>query len=103
MQTACPKNYKRIVDGTATAYYGGTGTASGRKPMPGHIAVNPKQFPYGTELYIVSLDGKFVYGYCIAADTGGFAKRNSCTVDLYMNTYEECCAWGYRGVRIYVL
>ena len=79
-----PKNYKRIVDGTATAYYGGTGTASGRKP-------------------IVSLDGKFVYGYCIAADTGGFAKRNSCTVDLYMNTYEECCAWGYRGVRIYVL
>ena len=87
-----PKNYKRIVDGTATAYYGGTGTA-----------VNPKQFPYGTELYIVSLDGKFVYGYCIAADTGGFAKRNSCTVDLYMNTYEECCAWGYRGVRIYVL
>ena len=46
---------------------------------------------------------KFVYGYCIAADTGGFAKRNSCTVDLYMNTYEECCAWGYRGVRIYVL
>ena len=98
-----PKNYKKIVDGTATAYYGGTGTASGRKPMPGHIAVNPKQFPYGTELYIVSLDGKFVYGYCIAADTGGFAKRNSCTVDLYMNTYEECCAWGYRGVRIYVL
>ena len=97
-----PKNYKKIVDGTATAYYGGTGTASG-KPMPGHIAVNPKQFPYGTELYIVSLDGKFVYGYCIAADTGGFAKRNSCTVDLYMNTYEECCAWGYRGVRIYVL
>ena len=96
-----PKNYKKIVDGTA--YYGGTGTASGRKPMPGHIAVNPKQFPYGTELYIVSLDGKFVYGYCIAADTGGFAKRNSCTVDLYMNTYEECCAWGYRGVRIYVL
>lgn len=98
-----PKNYKRIVDGTATAYYGGGGTASGRKAMPGHIAVNPKQFPYGTELYIVSLDGRFVYGYCIAADTGGFAKANTCTVDLYMNTYEECCAWGYRGVRIYVL
>ena len=98
-----PKNYKKIVDGTATAYYGGGGTASGRKAMPGHIAVNPKQFPYGTELYIVSLDGKFVYGYCIAADTGGFAKANTCTVDLYMNTYEECCAWGYRGVRIYVL
>lgn len=98
-----PVNYKKIVDGTATAYYGGGGTASGRKAMPGHIAVDPKQFPYGTELYIVSLDGKFCYGYCIAADTGGFVKRNSCTVDLYFNTYEECCQWGYRGVRIYVL
>lgn len=98
-----PTNYKKIVDGTATAYYGGGGTASGRKAMPGHIAVDPKQFPYGTELYIVSLDGKFCYGYCIAADTGGFVKKNTCTVDLYFNTYEECCAWGYRGVRIYVL
>lgn len=38
-----PKNYKRIVDGTATAYYGGGGTASGRRAMPGHIAVNPKR------------------------------------------------------------
>ena len=36
-----PKNYKRIVDGTATAYYGGGGTASGRKAMSGHIAVSP--------------------------------------------------------------
>ena len=85
------------------AYYGDKGTASGRKPMPGHIAVDPKQFPYGTELYIVSLDGKYIYGYCIAADTGGFVKTNGCTVDLFMNTIEECYSWGHRGVRIYVL
>lgn len=98
-----PTNYKRVVDGTAKAYYGGWGTASGRKPMPGHIAVDPKQFPYGTELYIVSLDGKQVYGYCIAADTGAFVGMEACTVDLYMNTRAECCAWGHRGVRIYVL
>ena len=98
-----PTKYKRIVDGTAKAYYGDKGTASGRKPMPGHIAVDPKQFPYGTELYIVSLDGKYIYGYCIAADTGGFVKTNGCTVDLFMNTIEECYAWGHRGVRIYVL
>ena len=98
-----PTSYKKIVDGTAKAYYGGWGTASGRKPMPGHIAVDPKQFPYGTELYIVSLDGKQVYGYCIAADTGAFVGMEACTVDLYMNTRAECCAWGHRGVRIYVL
>ncbi len=98
-----PTNYKRIVDGTAKAYYGGGITASGRKAMPGYIAVDPKQFPYGTELYIVSLDGKFIYGYCIAADTGGFVETNGCTVDLYMHTIEECYTWGHRGVRIYVL
>lgn len=98
-----PKNYSRVVDGTATAYTGGGTTASGRPAMTGHIAVNPKQFPYGTKLYVVSLDGKYIYGYCIAADTGGFARTGSCTIDIYMDTVSECYAWGRRGVRIYVL
>ena len=26
--------------------------------------------PYGTKLYITSTDGKFVYGYAVATDTG---------------------------------
>lgn len=98
-----PTKYKKIVDGKAAAYSGGWGTASGRKPMPGHIAVDPKQFPYGTEMWIVSTDGKYVYGYAIAADTGGFVQQKTFTVDLYMHSYEEACRWGARQVRIYVL
>ncbi|NLP49092.1 MAG: hypothetical protein GX345_09195, partial [Clostridiales bacterium] len=78
--------------------------ASGRPAMQGHVAVNPKQFPYGTRLYIVSHDGKYLYGYCIAADTGGFVKwANGPTVDLFFNTNEACRQFGVRNVRIYVL
>jgi resuscitation-promoting factor RpfB len=98
-----PTNYTKFIDGTAKAYSGGGTTSTGRPAMVGHIAVNPKQIPYGTRLYVVSLDGKYIYGYCIAADTGGFVKTNGCTIDIYMNTFEECYQWGHRGVRIYVL
>ncbi len=98
-----PTNYVKYIDGTAKAYYGGGTTSTGLPAKVGHIAVNPKQIPYGTRLYVVSLDGKYIYGYCIAADTGGFVKTNGCTVDLYMNTRDECINWGHRGVRIFVL
>ena len=99
-----PVNYKKIVKGKASAYSASSGsyTASGRHVKPGYIAVDPNQFPYGTELWIVSDDG-IVYGYSIAADTGGFVKKGKFTVDLYMNTDAECENWGARNVTIYVL
>ena len=34
------------------------------------MAVDPDVIPYGTKLYITSTDGKFVYGYAVATDTG---------------------------------
>ncbi|NLB37053.1 MAG: DUF348 domain-containing protein [Clostridiales bacterium] len=98
-----PSSYKKAVTATAFAYSGGGNTASGRKARPGHIAVNPKQFPYGTELWIVSADGKYVYGYSIAADTGSFIYSYDNAVDLYMNSNSQCNAWGRREVVIYVL
>lgn len=98
-----PTNYKGIIEGRAAAYTGGGRTSTGKVAQPGYIAVDPNQIPYGTELYIVSLDGSYVYGYCIAADTGGFAGQGRFTVDLYMNTLSECYQWGSRMVRIYVL
>lgn len=104
IRNGAPENYSRIIRGKASAYYApaGSGTASGRKVKAGHIAVNPKQIPYGTEMWIVSTDG-VVYGYAIAADTGGFVRRGKFTVDLFMNTYDECCQWGSRNVIIYIL
>ena len=52
-------------------------------------------------MYIVSDDGQYVYGYCVAEDTGGLIKGNR--VDLYFDTYDECINFGYRPVTIYVL
>lgn len=98
-----PKNYKKKVSAKATAYTGDPATASGRTPMPGHIAVDPNEYPYGTELYIVSADGSYVYGYCIAADTGGFVDMGNTDVDLYLENEDMCYNWGNRDIIIYVL
>ncbi len=98
-----PAQYSKIIEGTAKAYTGGGITATGRPAMEGYIAVDPNVIPYGTRLYVASLDGKYIYGYCIAADTGGFVSTNGCTIDMYMNTENECIQFGHRGIRIYVL
>jgi uncharacterized protein YabE (DUF348 family)/3D (Asp-Asp-Asp) domain-containing protein len=98
-----PADYKDVIVGTAKAYSGGGVCAVGVKVKPGYIAVDPKQIPYGTQLWVVSNDGKYIYGYAIAADTGGFVKKKSCTVDLYMPNESMCIQWGHRGVTIYVL
>lgn len=102
-ENGIPVNYKYAVQGKATAYTGDPATASGRTPMPGHIAVDPNEYPYGTELYVVSSDGSYVYGYCVAADTGGFVKKGNTDIDLYMPNVDMCGDWGNRGVTIYVL
>ena len=104
IENGAPTEYKQIITGKAAAYTAAPGskTASGRTVQPGYIAVNPNQIPYGSELWIVSTDG-IVYGYAIAADTGGFVKKGKFTVDLFMNTESECRQWGSRDVVIYVL
>lgn len=104
IENGAPTEYKQIITGKAAAYTASAGskTASGRAVKPGYIAVNPNQIPYGSELWIVSTDG-IVYGYAIAADTGGFVKKGKFTVDLFMNTESECRQWGSRDVVIYVL
>lgn len=98
-----PKNYTNVISGSSTAYYGGGTTASGRPAKVGHVAVNPEVIPYGTKLYIVATDGT-VYGYAIAADTGGFVDNSSNTVvDVYLDTYDDCVQWGRKNVNVYVL
>lgn len=98
-----PTNYSYIIEGRASAYCTGSVTATGTRPHQGSVAINPKMIPYGKMMYIVSLDGRYVYGYCRAEDTGGFVWNGSGRVaDLYMNSYSDCMAWGVRGVRIYV-
>ena len=100
------KNALTVIRGPATAYSAPPGalTASGRTARVGVVAVNPRQIPYGSKLYIKSTDGSPDYGYAVAGDTGGFVHNGSGTlVDLYFNTNRECCNWGRRPVDIYVL
>ncbi len=104
-----PVNYKKLYTGTCTAYTCDGGrlsgsTSTGRKPQVGVVAVNPKLIPYGSELYITSADGSYVYGYAIAGDTGGGVMKGTLIADLYMDTYEECRQFGKRSnFRVYVL
>lgn len=99
-----PTSYKKVITGKATAYYSGTTCSTGVHVKPGYVAVNPRQIPYGTKMYIVSSDGKYVYGYAIAADTGGFARNGSGTVvDLFMWSEAACWQFGRRNVDIYIL
>ncbi len=103
-ENGVPENYLYCIEGKSTAYYGGYMTATGSATRPGVVAVDPREIPYGTEMWIVSADGKYVYGFARAEDTGGFIYwPKGATVDLYMNTYADCCVWGWRGVKIYVL
>lgn len=99
-----PTNYRSVINAQATAYCipGGI-TSTGKRAQTGYIAVDPKEIPYGTEMYIVSADGRYVYGYCIAADTGSYIYDVDWTVDLYMNSEAQCRTWGRRDIIIYVL
>ena len=104
-QNGNPLHYKRKIEGKATAYSpeDGDTTATGHPAQVGLVAVNPKQIPYGSRLYIKTPSGNIIYGYAIAADTGGFVKKGRVTVDLFFNSKEECIEFGIRDVEIYVL
>lgn len=98
-----PVHFKKKFSGSCTAYATGTIGASGMRLGVGTVAVNPRKIPYGSKLWITSADGKFVYGYAIAADTGGFANGNRTICDLYFGSYDEACYFGRRNLNIYVL
>ena len=76
-------------------------TYSGTPARVGAIAVDPNIIPLGSKLYIVSEDGQYVYGYCVAEDTGSAIKGYA--VDLYYNYYDECIQFGRRDVTVYVI
>ena len=61
--------YVDVMTCSATAYtcegYVGH-TYSGTLARVGAIAVDPTVIPLGTKMYVVSNDGQYVYGYCVA-------------------------------------
>lgn len=76
-------------------------TATGTTVRVGTVAVDPRLIPYGTRMFIVSNDGKYVYGIATAEDCGSAIKNKR--VDLYYPTDGECWAFGRRDVTIFFL
>lgn len=104
-ENGVPTSYTQVLTGKSCAYSARptAKTASGRQVKVGYVAVDPAIIPYGTELYIASTDGKYVYGYAVAADTGTALLDGRILVDLFMESYEASCDWGAKQVNIYVL
>ena len=99
-----PVNYKSKMTVRATAYtYTGNNCSTGVAPQPGYIAVNPKVIPYGTKMYIKSPNGSVIYGYAVAADTGGFIRNHPTGIDLFMTSEAACRNFGVRSMDIYIL
>ena len=98
--------YTRVEQFKATAYNNqdpgcGYRNAIGTPCRVGAIAVDPKVIPYGTRMYIVSNDGRYIYGIATAEDCGGAIKGNR--IDLYFDTVAECNKFGIRYCQVYFL
>ena len=102
--TNAPASYSKVLTGKATGYYSKTGKGSSGLGLGyGTVAVDPDVIPYGTKLYITSTDGKFVYGYAVATDTGIAVQKGQILVDLYYETYAESVINGAIQVNVYVV
>jgi len=71
-------------------------TATGTKPRPGTIAVDPEVIPYGSKIIIVYEDGTVEHG--IAEDCGGLIKGN--VIDVFRQTYKEAIEHGRREATV---
>ncbi len=98
-----PVNYKKHLTVQATAYLASGNCATGVRCVPGYVAVNPNYIPYGTKMYIKSSDGRYVYGYAVAADTGGFVRKHPTNIDLSFSSSAQCSAFGRRNIEVYIL
>lgn len=76
-------------------------TATGTTVRIGTVAVDPSVIPYGTRMYIMASDGSYIYGIAQAEDCGGAIKGDR--MDLYMESYEACIAFGRRKCTLYFL
>lgn len=98
-------SYTKVIKGKGNAYTAEMGATSetGRTLAVGVVAVDPDVIPYGTRLYITSSDGKYVYGYALAADTNTAVESGSAIASLYYDSESQCKSFGTRDITVYVL
>lgn len=97
--------YTHVDTYKATSYcrtdIGGEVTSTGTKTRVGVVAVDPRLIPYGTRMFIVTKDGKYIYGVGTAEDCGGDIKKKR--LDLFYETDAESRAFGVRDCYVYFL
>jgi len=95
--------YSETITSLATAYCDKGLTATGTQARVGAIAVDPDCIPYGTRMFIVTLDGEYIYGIATAEDCGSKEYIHDTRIDLHFDTYAECRRFGARWCRVYIL
>ena len=100
--------YTKKITMNGTAYTGSPSqnggsalTAMGTPAVYGVVAVDPSVIPLGSKVFVVSADGKYVYGVARAEDTGGAIKGNK--IDLCFNSNSEAIQFCRRDCIVYVL
>lgn len=104
MRSGDSLHFVGTMDVKCTAYtsgYGGAGsvTYTGTTVRVGCVAVDKSVIPLGTTMFITTNDGYLTYGMAHAEDTGVKGAK----VDLYMDSYDECIAFGVRRAVAYIL
>ena len=95
-------NYRRQMEATAYTYlppYTGMITATGETLRKGIVAVDPREIPMHTKMFITS--DSWEYGLGVAEDTGGKIKGN--IIDLAYMSYNECIQFGRRQMQVYFI
>lgn len=69
-------------------------TATGARPGPGTIAVNPSVIPYQSSMWVQG------YGWGRAEDTGGMIRARDDLIDVFQWSYDEAMKWGRRKVVV---
>lgn len=95
-------NYRRQMEATAYTYlppYTGMITATGATLKKGIVAVDPREIPMHTKMFITS--DSWEYGLGVAEDTGGKIKGN--IIDLAYMEYDTCIQFGRRQMQVYFI
>jgi uncharacterized protein YabE (DUF348 family) len=76
--------------------------AIGNIARRGTIAVDPKYIPLRIDVFITSRNGTWHYGLARTEDTG-CRYIKGLAIDLFMDTWAECVAFGIRNGYLYIL
>jgi 3D (Asp-Asp-Asp) domain-containing protein len=79
----------------------GTTTASGNTVEDGVTVAMGSSYSFGTQVYIPALVSETNDGIYTVQDRGGAISDSN--IDIYMDSYDECTAFGRQDIEVYIL